>query len=311
MVAHTLESLTAAIKGDQHQGTDVVWGTFYDIRRYGGLQIFLRFLLGRGSMVLSASDESAMEHLARLALRSVTHLTGTPSHWRRALMTPSVRDIAPRYIRLSGEIVDQAVLSSLRATFPDAAIGHAFASTEAGVCFEVKDGMDGFPASFVGANDRVEIKIENRSLKVRSPRTATRYIGQEDSALRDAEGFVDTGDVVELRGNRFYFLGRQTGIINVGGLKVHPEEIESLLNSHPAVRMSLVRPLRNPITGSLVVADIVLKPDTNTDAAQIAQLKLEILRMCREMLPRHKIPATLNVVPTIDIAASGKLVRSA
>ena len=50
---HTLASLTGAITGGEHEAADVVWGTFYDIRRYGGLQIFLRAILGGGSLVLS------------------------------------------------------------------------------------------------------------------------------------------------------------------------------------------------------------------------------------------------------------------
>ena len=70
----------------------------------------------------------------------MTHLSGTPSHWRRALMSPEIGKISPRYVRLSGEIADQAILDSLRAMFPEASIGHAYASTEAGVAFEVNDG---------------------------------------------------------------------------------------------------------------------------------------------------------------------------
>jgi len=96
MVAHSVASLTAAIKGS-HQGADVVWGTFYDIRRYGGLQIFLRALLGTGSLVLSNAGETPADHLLRLGVHNVTHLTGTPSHWRRALMSPAAGAIAPRY----------------------------------------------------------------------------------------------------------------------------------------------------------------------------------------------------------------------
>ena len=73
------------------------------------------------------------------------------------------------------------------------------------------------------------------------------------------DGFVDTGDMLELHGDRYVFAGRRGGIINIGGLKVHPEEIEAVINRHPQVRMSLVRPKRSPITGSIVIADVVLK----------------------------------------------------
>ncbi len=70
--------------------------------------------------------------------------------------------------------------------------------------------------------------------------------------------FVDTGDMVELRGDRYHFVGRRGGIINIGGLKVHPEEIEAVINRHAEVRMSRARSRRSPITGSIVVADVIL-----------------------------------------------------
>ena len=85
--------------------------------------------------------------LARLGRHGVTHLSGTPSHWRRALMSPAARAISPRYVRLSGEIADQAILDNLRARpIRRRGVGHAYASTEAGVGFEVNDGLEGFPA---------------------------------------------------------------------------------------------------------------------------------------------------------------------
>ena len=118
MVVHDLASLTAAIAIASPADGAAVWGTFYDIRRYGGLQIFLRAILGGASLVLSGAGEPVADHLARLARHGVTHLSGTPSHWRRALMSPAIREIAPRYVRLSGEIADQAILDSLRAAFP-------------------------------------------------------------------------------------------------------------------------------------------------------------------------------------------------
>jgi acyl-coenzyme A synthetase/AMP-(fatty) acid ligase len=309
MVVHSFRSLSAPIKSDQHQESDVVWGTFYDIRRYGGLQIFLRAVLGHGSLVLSCAGESPADYLLRLEAHGVTHLTGTPSHWRCALMSPSARALTPRYVRLSGEIADQAILNTLRSFYPQAAIGHAFASTEAGVAFEVNDGLEGFPANLVGKRGEVEIKIEDRSLRIRSARTALRYLGEESSVLVDHEGFVDTGDIVELRGDRYYFLGRRSGVINVGGLKVYPEEIEALLNRHPAVRMSCVRSRRNSITGSLVAADVVLKEESDASVGRVAGLKQEILNICREALPRHKVPTVLNFVPILALAESGKIDR--
>jgi acyl-coenzyme A synthetase/AMP-(fatty) acid ligase len=304
MVAHTLAGLTASFAA-KPPDPSVIWGTFYDIRRYGGLQILLRAVVGGTSLVLSSAGEPVADHLHRLATHGVTHLLGTPTHWRRALMSPAIKEISPRYVRLSGEIADQPILDSLRAAFPHAVVSHAFASTEAGVAFEVSDGLAGFPASYVDAvRDGVEMKVEDGSLRIRSPRTASRYVGT-DAPLADKEGYVDNGDMVERRGNRYVFTGRRGGIINIGGQKVHPEEIEAVINRHPLVRMSLVRPKHSPITGAIVVADVVLNP-SGGDAEAV---KDDILTLCRDALPRHKVPAAISIVPVLDVAASGKLAR--
>ena len=58
-------------------------------------------------------------------------------------------------------------------------------------------------------------------------------------------------------------MGRRGGVINVGGLKVHPEEVEAVINAHPWVRMSLVKARRNPITGAVVTADVVLAEESS------------------------------------------------
>jgi len=312
LVVHTLSTLCPANGGTGNLGCPVVWSTFYDIRRYGGLQIFFRALLGGGSLVMSSAEESTEEFLIRAGASGVTHISGTPTHWRKALMSSSLHRLSPDYIRLSGEMVDQMILDSLHAVFPQARIVHAFASTEAGVGFEVRDGLAGFPASLVGSRgSSVEMKIANGSLRIRSPRTAVRYLGNSSEALADPDGFVNTHDVVELRSNRYYFVGRADGVINVGGLKVHPEEVEAVINRHPGVRMSLAKARRNPVTGELVVADVVAQSvpgqvDATTDAAV---LRNQILAICRRILAPHKVPAAIRFVPSLEMTASGKLAR--
>jgi acyl-coenzyme A synthetase/AMP-(fatty) acid ligase len=308
IVGHTLEALTGAIVADGPARSAAVWATFYDIRRYGGLQIFLRAIVGGGSMVLSSPHEALADHVARLQARGVTHISGTPSHWRKLLMSGSTSRFFPRYVRLSGEIADQAVLDGLSAAFPAASIGHAYASTEAGVGFAVNDGREGFPADIVGVNrDGVEMKVEDGSLRIRSRRTAHAYIGRDAAELTDRDGFVDTGDMVELRGDRYHFVGRRGGIINIGGLKVHPEEIEAVVNRQPEVRMSRAKSRRSPITGGIVVVDVILADDA--DASRSDEIRKAILADCKASLAPHKVPAMIKFVPSLDITAAGKLAR--
>jgi acyl-CoA synthetase (AMP-forming)/AMP-acid ligase II len=262
--------------------------------------------------VLSSPTESTAEFLARAAARGVTHISGTPSHWRRALMSGAAQLLNPVYVRLSGEVADQVVLDQLHATYPNARIGHAFASTEAGVAFDVNDGRAGFPADFIaGAHEGIDMKVEDGTLRIRSQRTAARYLGAGPNDLSGGDGYVDTGDLVELQDGRYYFRGRKGGVINVGGLKVYPEEVECVLNADPRVRMSLVRARHNAIMGALVVADVVLKDSENSmpAAAVTEDIKNDLLKACRRALPAHKVPAMLRFVAALELTAAGKLVR--
>ncbi|UFZ03368.1 fatty acid--CoA ligase family protein [Bradyrhizobium ontarionense] len=311
IVGHTLDGLCGAIVGDSPAPGEAipVWATFYDIRRYGGLQIFLRAIVGGGSMVLSDPGEALADHIARLAARGVTHISGTPSHWRKLLMSGSIEGFRPRYVRLSGEIADQAVLDGLKRAFPDASIGHAYASTEAGVGFAVNDGLEGFPATLLGeGRGAVDMKVVDGSLRIRSKRAAHAYVGRAAAELTDGDGYVDTGDMVELRGGRYYFVGRRNGIINVGGLKVHPEEIEAVINGHPEVRMSRAKSRRSPITGGIVVAEVVLTADA--DPMRADMVRNQILAECRTRLAAHKVPAMIRFVAALDVTPAGKLART-
>ena len=84
--------------------------------------------------------------------------------------------ISPEYVRLSGEVADQTVLDNLRAAYPKARIAHAFASTEAGVAFDVNDGLAGFPESLIAnAAGGIALKVQDGTLWIRSQRNATRY----------------------------------------------------------------------------------------------------------------------------------------
>ncbi len=310
LVVHTLSSLAGTLP--RRAPDDAVWSTFYDIRRYGGLQIYLRAVLSGAPLVLSSPEESTAEFLARAAARGVTHISGTPSHWRRALMSGAAQMLKPAYVRLSGEVADQVLLDQLHATYPSARLAHAFASTEAGVAFEVDDGRAGFPAEFLqAAPGGIDMKVQDGTLRIRSQRTAARYLGAAPQALASADGYVDTGDLVELEDGRYYFRGRRGGIINVGGLKVYPEEVECVLNADPRVRMSRVRSRRNPITGAVVVADVVLEDSLHSalEGPMAEKIKNDLLNACRRTLPAHKVPAMLRFVAALELTAAGKLVR--
>jgi len=303
VAVHTLNTLTSAIKPT----AGVAYATFYDIRRYGGLQIALRALLSGAFLAVSGAGETPSEFVARLTRLKVGYVSGTPSHWRRALMDASTPDFAPRFVRLSGEIADDRVLQGLRARFPSAEIAHAYASTEAGVGFVVDDGKAGFPAAFLDRNEAPELRIVDGTLRVRGPGAALRLLGEGAPALKDSEGFVDSGDLVERRGDRCLFLGRRGGVVNVGGQKVSPETIEAAVLAHPDVLACRASARRNPIMGAIVVVEIVARKGV----AAGQDLERAILAAAGARLQPHEVPAMLKFVPELPLTDGGKLARDA
>lgn len=306
LVAHTLASLCRT--SNRREGAqDLRWGQMYDVNRFAGAQVLLQSLTSGATLILPEPAWSLPERLAFLAEHGSTAVSATPTLWRKILMSPESADLPLRQITLGGEIADQAILNALADRYPDARITHVYASTEAGAAFSVTDRRAGFPARYLGEPPKgVELKIRDGRLWVKTDRANAAYVGT-DAAFSDAEGFVDTGDAVEVRGDRCHFLGRANGVINVGGNKLFPEEVERVLLEHGAVRMARVSAKKSPITGQLVAAEVVLA-DGHQDKAEISA---QLLAHCRARLEAWKTPALLRLVSDLAPNAGGKLSRAA
>jgi long-chain acyl-CoA synthetase len=125
-----------------------------------------------------------------------------------------------------------------------------------------------------------------------------------DQALVD--GWFPTGDLGRIDADGFLFLsGRQTNVINFAGMKIFPDEVESVINQHPAVMESLVYGTPHAQYGELPCADIVLRDQTK--AADIDSS--EIRRFCYQRLSSFKVPKELHYLPRLERTASGKLRR--
>jgi acyl-CoA synthetase (AMP-forming)/AMP-acid ligase II len=102
------------------------------------------------------------------------------------------------------------------------------------------------------------------------------------------------------------FLGRASGAINVGGNKVHPEEVENIVRELPGVENAAVSGRSNPIMGQLVYLEVQAG---NISAEQGKRLKNQIRDHCRQHLPKYKVPALISFVDELAISTSGKLDR--
>lgn len=305
LVAHTYDSLTRTAQSNIEVGENYRWGLVFDVYRFSGIQVFLQSIISGSTLIISELNDSMSQILNLLADNNSNALSATPSFWRKVLMSKEVENLDLNRITLGGEIADANVLSALKRKFPEAKLSHIYASTEVGVGFSVKDEMAGFPIDFIDNGiGTIKLKIDNDNLLWINPGTRTqKYIARED--MYDQDGYINTGDLVEKKEGRIYFLGRQSGAINVGGNKVQPEEVESMLLSSGKVSAAYVYSKNNPMVGSLVCADVV--PIDHEIDKKI--LKKEILSYCRGTLEGFKVPAILKIVDELEITNSGKLKR--
>jgi acyl-coenzyme A synthetase/AMP-(fatty) acid ligase len=239
---------------------------------------------------LMASFEVALEQGV------ITAISSTPTFWRQALLSidRNLLTRAPlRSLSMGGEIVDQPILDQLHHLYPQAVIRHIYASSEAGAAIVVSDGKAGFPAHLLDRDiARINLRVREGRLFVRSP-----YANRNE-----AQGWVDTGDLVERRGDRFYFLGRAGNtMINVGGQKAFPPDIEAHLMTHPDVLWARVTARKAPLMGSLPVASVVLAREIPASTAE------QILtQYCETGLADYAVPRMWDFPDAIPMRASLK-----
>lgn len=291
-VSHTLASLTKTVKKGESIQT-LKWGLLYEPTKMAGLQVVLQAMVAGSELVCPSSDADFLEKLRFLRRHSVTALSGTPSMWRRILQSGLSNGWNLDQITLGGEIADQKLLDGLSDAWPKARIRHIYASTETGVVFSVQDRQEGFPVFFLNEqHEGPKLRIIDGILEV--------YIPNSDFA--DTDGFVSTGDVVEISGERALFRGRASGSINIAGAMVLPEDVERLIRSHPDVQEALVSPRRNAFSGTVLVAQIVVRENSTLTEG-------ELRSWIKARAPRHFVPASIRFVDLIGLTNAGKATR--
>ncbi len=307
LVSHNLRSLTRSLKINSEIGSKIRWALLYDPCRFAGLQVALQACIS-GSVLLVPGSRDNEEVVDFLQHENCTSISATPSMWRKLLSSTSAKKLDMQQVTLGGEIADQKILQRLRLAFPEAKITHIYASTEAGVGFSVKDGLEGFPSEYLDQvpGRTVELKISTDGvLLVRGANLNQHYVDQP-LALTNQKGFIDTGDAVELRGKRVFFLGRANGSINVGGQKVMPEEVEAVLRDSQDILDVKVYGKPSPVLGSVVFADVV-----PLESCPHEELKKQLQEMCQRRLDAFKRPAVIRIVDDIELTGAGKVKRVA
>jgi acyl-coenzyme A synthetase/AMP-(fatty) acid ligase len=301
VAVHSLASLTGRIQANP--APDARWLLTFAPTTFAGVQVLLSSLLTGATLV--APDGPGVEAALEAAQRhGVTHVSATPTFWRALLLAPGVRLPALQQITLGGERADQRTLDALRQRFPQAQVTHLYASTEAGALFAVRDGQEGFPAAWLDqAPAGLALRVRDDVLEVRSPRAARGYASAHDFPA-SPDGWLSTGDRVTVSGGRVRFAGRLDGLLNVGGYKVDPAEVERVIDAAPGVAHVRVFGVPSPLAGTVLAAEVTPVP-----GADPAQVRTGVLRAARAGLEAHQVPRVVRVASEVTVDPSGKKSR--
>lgn len=306
-VRHTWSSLARPVRVDAAHPAPR-WLLTYQPHLYAGLQVILQCFVNAGRLICPGIGAGA-QRIASLARDAGAQFgSATPSFWRWLLTFAeheTLRRIPLIQITLGGEIVPQELLDALHERFPTARLVHIYATTELGRCFSVTDGRAGFPARFLEgpSPDGIEMRIDGDELLVRSANSMLAYDAAANQSAPSSD-FFRTGDLVKVQDSRVYFVGRKTDIINVGGNKVHPAEVEQIVQSVPGVQDVRVFARTSSIAGQLVACEIV--PMAQCDAQRIREA---VQAACVSQLAPYQRPRFIDIVDKIHLSDASKKKR--
>ena len=293
------------------------WLPTYRPHLYAGLQVVLQVLATGSTLLLSGSLDSLSHQLMWGGLNSVTHLSATPSFFRQGLFLGLFEqgEWPLRQLTLGGEIVDQPLLDRLSEKFPQARKTHIYATTETGRLFAVNDGLAGFPTRYLTelpmkkeAQPKVKIKIDEDELFAKTDRLATQ--SDSSASLADAEGWYATGDLVEICGERVYFLGRKSETINIGGNKVQPARLEAIFRELDYISDIKIYPKKSSLVGNLLAAEVVLTEEATTNFGERNRVQNMLETFCQKNLASYERPRFWGFVSQIELTDAQKKKRA-
>lgn len=273
---------------------------FLQLDHIGGINT-LFYTLSNGGTVVVAVERSPEAVCRAIAEHAVELLPTSPTFLNLLLLSGELErhDLSSlKLVTYGTEPMPQSTLDRLAVALPQVDLLQTYGMTELGI-LRSKSRGDGSLWVRVGG-EGFETKVVNGRLHIRAESAMLGYLNAPSPF--DEEGFFDTGDLVETDGPWLRILGRQSEVINVGGRKVHPAEVEGVLLEIDGVLDAIVTAEPNPLTGQIVTATV------HTDRPwPAAELKALVQRHCRRRLEPYKVP--LKVHPSHEPLHSERFKR--
>lgn len=292
-VSHRLETLTRGVKtGDKF--IQNIWAFCYNPTHIAGLQVFFQAFFNKNPIIYGF-DYTPKEFHQILNKYQVTNISATPTFYRSCILGYKQKNIFVESLTLGGEKFDSTLTAELQEAFPNSKTRNVYASTEAGSLFSSTGELFKIKPKikpYIKINDDGELLINKA------------WLGELDN-FPIVDGWYSTGDLVEMINNTtFKFISRKSEMINIGGYKANPNEIEEEIKKVEGVIDVIVKARKNKLVGNILIAEIVKRPEVDGK-----YLEKKIQKYLLTNLQKWKIPRIYKFVEQLNKSRTGKKVR--
>ena len=288
-MVHNFDDLVSHFDGKREKSLNLLIFLMFD--HIGGINTLLNILSMGASMVIP-DTRNADEICKLIGRHSIRVLPSSPTFLNLILMNKSYEKYnlsSLRMITYGTEVMPESLLNKLKEIFPKTKLLQTFGTSETGIA-SIKSKSSN--STYMKIDDpNLEYKIVEGELWLKSSTQVIGYLNYSmESFTRD--GWFKTGDLIEETDDGYIkIIGRSKEVINVGGEKVLPAEIESVILCIEEVKDVLVYGELNSITGQTVVCDVVLLAPM-----PIKEIKKIIRKFCNQKLSAYKVPTKVNIV---------------
>ncbi len=296
---HNLDTLIDSFKDKKEKSMNMLVFLMFD--HIGGLNtVFNALCMGACLIIPKIKDAKTICEL--IEKYKIMVLPSSPTFLNLILISEEYKNYdlsSLRMITYGTETMPQSLLLKLKEVFPKVKFLQTFGTSETGISTTSSKSSNSLFMKLEDING--EYKIVENELWLRSKTQVLGYLNASMDSFT-SDGWFKTGDLVEVDGEYIKIIGRAKEVINVGGQKVLPAEVESIILEMEEISDCMVYAEQNAITGQTVVCDVVLNKN-------IENIKKRVRVFCKDRLDTYKIPTKVNVVDKTNFSDRFKKIR--
>jgi acyl-coenzyme A synthetase/AMP-(fatty) acid ligase len=256
---------------------------------WGGLNTLFHILSNGGTVIIL--ENRTPDYVAELVEKHKVELLPTsPTFLNMLLLSRAYegKDFSSlKIISYGSEPMPENLLVRLSKVFPEIKLQQTYGLIELGVMRSKSENNDSLWVKIGG--EGFETRVVDGLLQIKSDSAMLGYLNAPSPFTED--GWFMTGDSVEVKDGYFKILGRKSELINVGGEKVFPQEVENIILELPEISDVIVYGEDNPLTGKIVCAKVSYQGNETT-----SEVIKKIKTYCRTRMQSFKVPVKIKVV---------------